>query len=128
MTPGVTYDAGALIAANKNDRKMWRLHATFLALEMIPTVPAPVLAQAWRGGSRQASLARLLKLCNVEMMDEESAKRVGVLAGRANHDDIVDVAVVETALSRGDAIVTSNPTHIAQIVAAAGRELPVKVI
>lgn len=128
MTPGVTYDTGALIAANKNNREMWRLHATFLALEMIPTVPAPVLAQAWRGGSRQASLARLLKLCNVEMMGEESAKRVGVLAGMANHEDIVAVAVVETALSRGDAIVTSNPTHIAQVLAAAGRELPMKVI
>ena len=31
-------------------------------------VPAPVLAQAWCGGSRQASLARLLALCEIEPM------------------------------------------------------------
>jgi len=31
-------------------------HAVYLAEEVIPTAPAPVLAEAWRGGSRQASL------------------------------------------------------------------------
>ncbi len=48
---GVTYDTGALIAADRNDRRMWALHAGFLALEVSPTVPTPVLAEAWRGGS-----------------------------------------------------------------------------
>ena len=57
---GVTYDTGALIASDRNDRRMWALHAGFLALEVSPTVPPPVLAEAWRGGSRQASLARFL--------------------------------------------------------------------
>ncbi len=47
---GVTYDAGALVAADRNDRRMWALHAGFLAEEVSPTVPAPVLAEAWRGG------------------------------------------------------------------------------
>jgi len=28
-------------------------------------VPVPVLAEAWRGGSRQASLARFLALCDL---------------------------------------------------------------
>ena len=53
---GVTYDTGALVAAERNNRRMWALHAGYLAEEVIPAVPAPVLAQAWRGGSRQASL------------------------------------------------------------------------
>ncbi len=48
-----------------------------LAEEVIPTVPAPVLAQAWRGGSRQASLSRLLRLCDTEPMSEELARNVG---------------------------------------------------
>ena len=51
--PGVTYDTGALVAAERNDRAMWALHAGFLAEEVVPTVPAPVLAEAWRGGGRQ---------------------------------------------------------------------------
>lgn len=115
---GVTYDTGALIAADRNDRTMWALHAGFLAEEIEPTVPAPVLAEAWRGGSRQANLARFLALCTVEDMDDERAKAVGVLAAKSSHDDIVDVAVVEGANRRRDAIVTSNPTHVRAIADA----------
>jgi hypothetical protein len=45
---GVTSDTGALIAADRNDRRMWALHAGFLALEVSPTVPTTVLAEASR--------------------------------------------------------------------------------
>src|SRR5438128_4737805 len=99
---GVTYDTGALVAAERNDRRMWALHAGFLAEEVVPVVPAPVLAEAWRGGPRQASLARLLALCAVEAMTEVQGREVGVLAGKAAHDDIVDVTVVEGAVRRRD--------------------------
>jgi hypothetical protein len=109
---GVTYDTGALIAGERSNREMWALHAAFLAQEIVPTIPAAVLAEAWRGGSRQANLARLLALCVVEPMTEPIAKAVGILSGACGHDDVVDVGVVEGAIRRGDAIVTSNPTHI----------------
>jgi predicted nucleic acid-binding protein len=122
---GVTYDTGALIAAERNDRDLWKLHSGFLALEVEPTVPAPVLAEAWRGGARQASLARLLALCTVEPLDATTARRVGILAGAARHDDIVDVAVVEGAVRRGDGVVTSNRAHIEAIATAAGHRLAI---
>jgi hypothetical protein len=109
---GVTYDTGALIAADRDDRAMWALHAGFLAEEVTPTVPSPVIARAWRGGGRQANLSRFLALCEVEDLTFERAKAVGVLAGRAGHDDIVDVTVVEGAIRRGDAVITSDATHI----------------
>jgi predicted nucleic acid-binding protein len=125
---GVTYDTGALIAAERNDRRMWALHAGLLAEEVVPFVPAPVLAEAWRGGSRQASLARLMALCRVEEMSEEQALRVGALAGRSGHDDIVDVTVVEGAIRRGDAVVTSNRRHIERVAAAAGRKVVVEEV
>jgi hypothetical protein len=117
---GVTYDTGALVAAERNDRQMWALHAGYLAEEVIPTVPAPVLAEAWRGGSRQASLSRLLRMCDTEPMSEELARNVGVLAGKSGHDDIVAVCVVEGAIRRGDAVVTSNMTRIRTVADAAG--------
>ena len=88
--PGVTYDAGALIAGDRNDRRMWALHVGFIAEEVVPTVPAPVVAEAWRGGPRQAGLARMLAGCEIEAMTAEQARQVGVLAGRAEHDDVVD--------------------------------------
>lgn len=123
---GVTYDTGALVAAERNDREMWALHAGFLALEVVPTVPAPVLAEAWRGGSRQASLSRLLALCDVEALTEEQARRVGALAGKAAHADIVDVTVVEGAARRRDAVVTADDGHIRAIAKSAGIRLHVE--
>ena len=125
---GVTYDTGALVSADHNDRRMWALHAGLLAEEVSPTVPAPVLAEAWRGGSRQASLARFLALCSLESMSEQQAKSVGVLAGKADHDDIVDVTVVEGAIRRHDAIVTSNHSHIPKITDAVSARITIEQI
>lgn len=125
---GVTYDTGALIAADRNDRQMWAIHAGFLALEVSPTVPTLVLAEAWRGSSRQASLARFLALCTTEPMTEDQAKAVGTLAARAGHDDVVDVTVVEGAIRRHDAVVTSNPTHIRKITDATRARVTIETI
>lgn len=123
---GVTYDTGALIAADRNDRRMWALHAGLLAEEVAPTVPTPVLAEAWRGGGRQANLARFLHLCVTEDLSVKQAKAVGVLASKADHDDIVDVTVVEGALRRRDAVVTSNHTHIRKVADAARARLTIE--
>jgi predicted nucleic acid-binding protein len=87
-----------------------------------------VLAEAWRGGSRQASLSRLLEMCEVEPLTEDQARRVGVLAGKSSHDDVVDVTVVEGALRRNDAVVTSNETHIRRVGLAAGRRLRIETV
>ena len=125
---GVTYDAGALIAAERNDRRMWALHAGLLGVDVAPVVPSPVLAEAWRGGARQASLSRLLALCEIEPMSEDQARRVGALTGKAGHDDIVDVTVVEAAARRGDAVVTSNQEHIRRIAAATGLRLVIEQV
>jgi predicted nucleic acid-binding protein len=125
---GVTYDTGALVAAERNNRQMWALHAGYLAEEVIPTVPAPVLAEGWRGSPRQASLSRLLRMCDTEPMSEELARNVGVLAGKSDHDDIVDVCVAEGAIRRGDAVVTSNATHIRKIAEAARARLRIESV
>lgn len=126
--PGVTYDTGALVAGERNERRMWALHAGFLAEEVVPTVPAPVLAEAWRGGTRQASLSRLLAMCEVESMNEEQARRVGALAGKARHDDVVDVCVVEGALRRHDTVVTSNESDIRKISKATSSTLRIVAV
>ena len=125
---GVTYDTGALIAGDRNDREMWALHAGFLAEEVVVTVPSPVVAEAWRGGSRQANLSRFLALCQIEELSYVQSRAVGVLAGKADHDDIVDVTVVEGALRRRDAVVTSNPTHINTIADAVRGRLKVQTV
>lgn len=127
--PGVTYDTGALIAGDRNDRRMWALHVGFIAEEVVPTVPAPVVAEAWRGGPRQASLARMLAGCDIEEMTAEQARRVGELAGRAEHEDVVDVAVVEGASRREDPVIlTSNEADIRQILAATEKRIRIEPV
>ena len=115
---GVTYDTGALVAAERDDREMWLIHRSYVDAAVLPIVPAPVLAEAWRGDGRQALLSRLLRGCVVEEMTEAQAKDVGALAGRAKRSDIVDVTVVEGAVRRGDTIITSDRDDLAAIASA----------
>src|SRR5258708_34113102 len=80
---GVTYDAGALIAADRGERRIWARHRALLVRREVPTVPAPALAQSWRGASCQALLARLLAGWDAEPLDGEQARPMGSRAARA---------------------------------------------
>jgi hypothetical protein len=42
---GVTYDARALVAADRGERRMWARHRALLTAREVPTVPAPVVAR-----------------------------------------------------------------------------------
>jgi hypothetical protein len=53
---------------------------------------------------------------------------MSVLAGESGHDDIVDVSVVEGAVRRGDAVVTSNMTHVRMVADATGARLRIESI
>lgn len=128
MSNGVTYDTGALLAAERGDRRMWLRHARLLERGITPTVPAPVLAEAWRGGPRAANLARLLVACEIEPLTDDQARRVGELAGRTRQRDIVDLAVVEGAARRGDGILTSDPGDLGTIARAASARLVIEPI
>jgi hypothetical protein len=121
----ITYDTGALIAADRAERRIWARHRALLTLREVPTVPAPVVAQSWRGGGRQALLARLLAGCDVEALDEGQARAVGSLAVRAATIDIVDACVVEGAMRRRDLVVSSDPDDLQAIASAVSRRLAI---
>ncbi len=123
---GVTYDTGALVAADRGERRMWARHRALLVRREVPTVPAPVVAQAWRGEPRQALLARLLVGCSVEALDDERARSVGALAARAATADIVDACVTEGALRRHDLVIGSDGSDLRAIAAAVHRRIEVE--
>lgn len=122
---GVTYDAGALIAAERGERLMWARHKALLLRREVPVAPAPVVAQCWRGNSQQALLARLLVGCHVEPLDNIAARATGTLAGRAQVTDIIDACVVEGAIRRQDLVITSDPGDLQAIAAVTGHRLHV---
>jgi predicted nucleic acid-binding protein len=123
-TEGLTYDTGALVAAERDDRLMWSLHRAALLRRLTPIVPAGVLGEAWRGGP-QHRLSRLLKGCAIEPLTEDQARALGVLAALSQLSDTVDLAVAEGALRRNHAVVTSNRRHIEQVADSAGRHLTI---
>ena len=120
---GVTYDAGALVAADRGERRIWARHRALLSLREVPTTPAPVVAQTWRGGSRQALLARFLVGVDIEPMSNEQARAIGILAGQAKVTDIVDATVVEGALRRNDMVISSDPDDLQAIADSVYRRL-----
>ena len=111
---GLTYDAGALIAAERDDRRVWALHRRALERGLVPTVPAGVLGQGWRGGP-QARMSRLLKGCRIEPLDEARARAAGVACARAKSSDVVDASVVVGAAARSDLVVTSDPGDLERL-------------
>lgn len=123
---GVTYDAGALIAADRGERRMWARHRALLVAREVPTVPSPVVVQTWRGGGPQARLARLLAGCNVETLDHDRARAAGSLLGRAGASDAVDACVVEGALRRHDLVVSSDREDLLVLADAIDRVLEVE--
>lgn len=123
---GVTYDAGALIAAERNERRIWARHRAFLSSRVVPTVPAGVVAQTWKDSSRQAMLARLMAGCDIEPLDNDQARRVGPLATKAATTDIVDASVVEGALRRIDLVISSDREDLKVIASAAGGSLQIE--
>jgi hypothetical protein len=86
-----------------------------------------VLAEGWRGGP-QANLSLLLKGCDIEDLTKTQARAVGALAVRADHDDVVDVSVVEGALRRNHAVVTSNPSHMRKVATAAAAIITIHTV
>jgi hypothetical protein len=89
-------------------------------------VTTGAVAQAWRGGPRQAQLARLLATPEliVVTLDEATARAVGVLCGQSGHHDIVDVHVALHATEMGHHVVTSDPDDLR----AVNPSLPVVVV
>lgn len=102
-------DAGALIAVERGDRDTAAVIEVARLEHRAVMVPAGVVGQVWRGGGRQARLARLLNARDVvvEPLTDVGARAAGVLCGTAGTTDVIDASVVLIA-RRHDATVVSS--------------------
>jgi hypothetical protein len=101
---------------------MWiRLKASESAGEP-PVTHGGVLGQVWRGGPRQARLARALQGVDVRPFDRALGRASGELLGTTGSADVIDAAVVLLAAD-GDEIVTVDRDDFEDLVAAAGRHV-----
>ena len=120
MTQPHLYDAGALIAIEKNDRRMWARYQVAVDDGRDIRVPAVVVGQAWRDPRRQVRLRRFLAGCRVDPVGLETAKATGILCGRAGSSDVVDATGVVMAAATGAVIWTSDPEDIKALADGSG--------
>jgi len=115
--PGITLDAGGLIALDRNDRRVVVLLARASETSGRVTVPATALAQAIRRPERQARLGRLIRQPTTDVIDLDrgDATKVGrLLAARATAD-VVDAHVVICARRSQQRVVTSDPEDLRRL-------------
>jgi hypothetical protein len=120
MTQPHLYDAGALIAIDKNDRRMWARYQVALDDDRDVRVPAVVVGQAWRDSRRQVRLGQFLAGCHVDPVGLEVAKAAGILCGRAGTSDVVNATVVVMGAATGAVIWTSDPEDIKALADQSG--------
>jgi hypothetical protein len=114
---GATFDAGALIALDRDDRRVIVLLARAAQIGGRITVPASALAQAMRRPARQARLSRLLRQPNTDVraLDAADATQVGILLAATRTSDIADAHVVICARRNAEPIVTSDPDDLRRL-------------
>lgn len=112
----VVYDAGVLIAADRDDRDVWLDHRSRLEAQIAVVTTAPVVAQVSRSG-RRVLLRRFLRGCVIAQFTEDEAHGVGALLAAAGSNDVVDAHVAFVAGSLGAEILTSDEDDLHALVA-----------
>ena len=114
---GIAFDAGGLIALDRNDRRVLTLVARARERGLRITIPATALAQAIRNPTKQARLSRLIRQIDTDLMalDGPDATAVGLLLARTGTADVVDAHVVVCARRAKQAIVTSDAGDLRRI-------------
>ena len=121
MRPAV-YDAGVLVAADRNVRAVWAEHRVRLEAGIVPVVPAPVVAQVSRSAA-QVQLRRLLRGCEITALTGEAAHAAGRLLGRAGVSDVVDAVVADAAARLHADVATGDHDDMARLLDAAGADV-----
>jgi hypothetical protein len=114
---GITFDAGGLIALDRNDRRVLTLLSRARERGMRITVPATALAQAIRNPARQARLSRLIRQVSTDLvpLNGPDATAVGLVLARSATADIIDAHVVVCARRAGQPVITSDADDLKRI-------------
>lgn len=117
LAENAVLDAGPLIGLDRGDERTRAVIARITKGGGGFIIPAPVLAQVWRDGSRQARLATLIRSrdTHVEPFDGLRAKAAGALLGRSGTSDVVDASVVISARRHQALVLTTDPEDIRRI-------------
>ncbi|MFT4034329.1 MAG: hypothetical protein QM679_01995 [Patulibacter sp.] len=118
-------DAGALIAIDRRDRRMFGFVAAQMVAGSTFSTHGGVVAQAWRGGGRQVMLRRALGAIEVVALSRGLGQQAGALLAASGTSDVVDAALVCMARD-GETIITSDPHDVAYLIDMAGVDVTIR--
>ena len=110
----LVYDAGVLVAAERNDRRLWADHRARLEAGVVPRTTTPVVAQVSRSPG-QVQLRRFLRGCEIVGFTREESHEVGALLSRAESADVVDAHLVLVASRDRSTVLTSDTEAIRRL-------------
>lgn len=111
----VILDAGAFLAVERQDRTV----GTLLERSPSSVTSAAVVAQVWRGGGRQARIARALAAVDINGLDDVVGRHIGELLAASRTSDVIDAHVA--LLTRdGDTLLTSDPDDLRHLLDTRG--------
>ena len=114
---GIVFDAGGLIAIERNDRRVFSILRTAIEDGDRILVPATALAHVIRNPARQVRLWRMVQFDRTEVipLDASDAQAVGALLAQTRTADIADAQVIVCARTAGYAVITSDPTDLRRL-------------
>lgn len=121
----VVYDAGVLVAAERNERRVWADHRVRLELGDVPVTTASVVAQVSRS-PRQVELRRLLRGCDIVGFAPDQGHQVGALLGAAGTADVVDAHLVLVAGALGASVVTADVKDLKKLSSHLPTPVPIQ--
>ena len=107
MKPRVMFDTGALIALERGDQQVRKVHrlATDHGYQIVAITP--VIAEWWRRGKREKQRAQILRTLVMEPPDGHVARLAGEAIGLVQAT-VVDALVMAAASVRSDTVYTSD--------------------
>ena len=118
-------DSGGLIAFDRGDREVAALVEVTRRRRQPVLTSSGCVAQTWRGGSRQALLARLLRGAHEYGLNPEGSRAVGELCGTTGSSDVVDAHLALLARDP-DTVLTSDVNDLRKLLRATGSLAQVK--
>jgi predicted nucleic acid-binding protein len=109
----ITLDTGALIDLESRGSRMAKVVHVATANRVVITVPAPVVAEFWRGSSRRHD--GILAMFDIEPLTERLAKLAGEALAAVPGSTVVDAMVMASAALRGDVVYTSDEHDLVRL-------------
>lgn len=116
-------DAGFLISVDRSERAARSFLAAASNAGRDLHTTAPIVAQVWRSGARQARLASFLQTVVVHALDD--GRPTGQLLAQTGTTDVVDAHLVMVAVRLGCDILTGDPGDIELLASTLGPAAPV---